>query len=49
MASPGSVVRTVGSCKATDEMREVKRLEPHGWMQGAIDLRDSVRSKPLES
>ena len=49
MASLGSVVRTVGSCKATGGMREAKQLEPHGRMQGAIDLQGSVRSKPSES
>ena len=49
MASPGSVARTVGSCKATGGMRGVKRLEPHGREQGAIDLQGPVRSKPSES
>ena len=49
MASSGIVARTVGSCKATGGRRDVKRLEPHGRMQGAIDLQGSVRSKPSES
>jgi len=49
MASPGSVARTVGSCKATGGRSEVKRLEPHGRVQGAIDLQGSVRSKPSQS
>jgi len=49
MASSGIVARTVGSCKATGRRREVKRLEPHGRVQGAIDLQGSVRSKPSES
>jgi len=49
MASARSIARTVGSRKATDGRREVKRLEPHGRMQGAINLQGSVRSKPSES
>jgi len=49
MASSRIVARTVGSCKATGGRREVKRLEPHGRMQGAINLQGSVRSKPSES
>ena len=49
MASPRSIARTVGSRKATGGRREVKRLEPHGRMQGAINLQGSVRSKPSES
>ena len=49
MASARSIARTVGSRKATGGRREVKRLEPHGRMQGAINLQGSVRSKPSES
>jgi len=45
----GMAARTIGSCKVTEGRRGRKRLEPHGWMQGAIDLRGSVRSKPSKS
>jgi len=49
MASLRRAARRVGSRKVTGGRRGRKQLEPHGRMQGAIDLQGSVRSKPSES
>ena len=48
-ASSGKATRTAEGCKTGSGRRGRKRLEPHGWKQGAIDLQGFARSKPSES
>jgi hypothetical protein len=45
----GKATRTAEGCKTGSGRRGRKRLEPHGWKQGATNLQGSVRSKPSES